>query len=1440
MDRISTNLASTDLRERQAALEQLYNRLTKGRALELKPNVLVVLISNTLNCLKDNGAKVVLLCLDCIKMFLELHSKDFQPILNMSFDMLITKYADGKTSVRNKATELMVYIIRLMGIPAGIEKLCNQLYTKSIRSKENIMFTIMIIHRLFGDEFFNNTDILVKLAALLSDNTESIRVLAVDAFALFAASAGDNVLTNLQVCGVRSDKIDAISERVNSDRYLEGMAAVKEVYDILNENNAIMEGIAEREAMFYGTSGETELSNNMAKMSVNTNTSPRGTMAYNKSAKNRRVVTAASPSTLSSSSKAATFTGAYGQDSPTAGAASPSTGQGTGCLYDPINYLNLLTEGSWPAATKLYSEKEMVKVFDRATACLTKEDDWQDRMKGLGIIQALALGDGMEFQRDFINNLKRCHETLIAQISDLRSVLSKEGCRTVAILAKIMGNSFTSLAELLVPSILKLVVLKIRIMASAADRAMRIILSAVPQGYPKLLPLLLESCTGKNATLRRSAFEYLCMCVALWKTETLDKFVTSMKKAIKTGISDADAGVRKASRHLYWVLQSRSSYGITMRDFLDTLGGQAQRHLHTEYTSSTGNQVVEMDLPLSNSPQSELEVLLSMSRNCPAILSNTVDLNEIITFLETNSTGIESPEPGQYNGNDYSSKESIAGGRNTFPPRNKQESGKTGGRTQNLRKDMDGEAGGIDNGDIVEPYVISESTLSQARQNKQKLPRSSTAPSGGSVTSTTYDPSRSDGYSIGGNTSLGAARRLGGPTRSKTSSNRSRGGNIGNTTSSVPPDPVRISFESVEDDDVVHNRLPAPASDNMSLGGKSAPPLPAELTRTRGVSDNATVFTSNSVPEGNNNNSNALRGATRVLGNKPTSMSSAGGGAQRVVKPVRQLARQTAQRTTGDVGPEVSVGFGGGGLVDAEATRNMISNQKVGEETYSPVDKGDDDLVAMLGGLPQVVSLGEIRGMAEDEHWLTRLKAFSIVNQRLSEATGDGSRDDYQLVGAHMIEGYLELAIVHLGDTHQKVAAEILNTIQLCMEKFSDYGSSKLGVVLAALFHRLADRRQAVREQANTLLNTVRVVYDPEIVVAALSPKITELPDRIKTAVIQFLGVTVPHCGNYFNNPSNTWVFLGRMASVLSTANANTKPSTTLVSAGRRLLELVYNVAPMVVCSQIAALPLQQQSCLKHLLENCVQDIDALVSTASKAPTRSSANAEDGNGMAQVTSLSTDREDQETLSTSDTIGSNIETVEKTPIQRSEVRQMDSSNRTSETAGKPKASPVEQSARDISWLLESLGPSSLRKDKQEAVREVKRLAKSGESEFWRRNFAQIVSVLLEIFHPSHAVSSTATIESKTPQGGHAFNIGPDGKPFPTTGYTPINESMPNGNVTPYGTGSGTKGTTPDSASGGNPMEVTSHAESMHLSCKALLLLVRHRSDQAKVRRFILFL
>ena len=74
-----------------SALDQLYDRLLRMRPFDLKLDILHKLISNTVSCLKDNNAKLVLICLDCIKLFLELHNKDFGPLVNMTFDMLILK-----------------------------------------------------------------------------------------------------------------------------------------------------------------------------------------------------------------------------------------------------------------------------------------------------------------------------------------------------------------------------------------------------------------------------------------------------------------------------------------------------------------------------------------------------------------------------------------------------------------------------------------------------------------------------------------------------------------------------------------------------------------------------------------------------------------------------------------------------------------------------------------------------------------------------------------------------------------------------------------------------------------------------------------------------------------------------------------------------------------------------------------------------------------------------------------------------------------------------------------------------------------------------------------------------------------------------------------------------------------------------------------------------
>ena len=60
------------------------------------------------------------------------------------------------------------------------------------------------------------------------------------------------------------------------------------------------------------------------------------------------------------------------------------------------------------------------------------------------------------------------------------------------------------------------------------------------------------------------------------------------------------------------------------------------------------------------------------------------------------------------------------------------------------------------------------------------------------------------------------------------------------------------------------------------------------------------------------------------------------------------------------------------------------------------------------------------------------------------------------------------------------------------------------------------------RDQANVLLNTTRASYEPNAIIAALSPRIFDIPERMKTALMQYMGVIVPHCTAYFSVPINT------------------------------------------------------------------------------------------------------------------------------------------------------------------------------------------------------------------------------------------------------------------------------------------------------------------------------
>ena len=108
------------------------------------------------------------------------------------------------------------------------------------------------------------------------------------------------------------------------------------------------------------------------------------------------------------------------------------------------------------------------------------------------------------------------------QIADLRSQVCKECCKTIAILSYRLGALFAPIIDLLWAKLSRLVSIKVQVMAKAADSCIRvIILSCQDQ---RLLSHVIEGCDSKAVTLRRVTLEYLCIILATWRKDLIEKY----------------------------------------------------------------------------------------------------------------------------------------------------------------------------------------------------------------------------------------------------------------------------------------------------------------------------------------------------------------------------------------------------------------------------------------------------------------------------------------------------------------------------------------------------------------------------------------------------------------------------------------------------------------------------------------------------------------------------------------------------------------------------------------------------------------------------------------------------------------------------------------------------------------------------------------------------
>ncbi|CAN0506672.1 unnamed protein product, partial [Ectocarpus sp. 8 AP-2014] len=87
------------------------------------------------------------------------------------------------------------------------------------------------------------------------------------------------------------------------------------------------------------------------------------------------------------------------------------------------------------------------------------------------------------------------------QVSENRSAVAREACRCVAVLARCLTDHFGALAELWLPELLRNTTRAV-VVAAAGDEAARAIFGCTKDGFPRLLPYLVDTAKNKSAAIR--------------------------------------------------------------------------------------------------------------------------------------------------------------------------------------------------------------------------------------------------------------------------------------------------------------------------------------------------------------------------------------------------------------------------------------------------------------------------------------------------------------------------------------------------------------------------------------------------------------------------------------------------------------------------------------------------------------------------------------------------------------------------------------------------------------------------------------------------------------------------------------------------------------------------------------------------------------------------
>uniref|UniRef100_A0A3B4BBZ7 TOG domain-containing protein n=1 Tax=Periophthalmus magnuspinnatus TaxID=409849 RepID=A0A3B4BBZ7_9GOBI len=204
---------------------------------------------------------------------------------------------------------------------------------------------------------------------------------------------------------------------------------------------------------------------------------------------------------------------------------------------------------------QIYSNREVEEAMAKVRDVLSDDKrDWELRVAALKKVRSLLLAGAPDFD-SFPAQLRLLEAPFKLSVKDLRSQVVREACITLGHLSSVLRLRFDHAAEAVLPSLLHLLSNSAKVMATSGEAVIRLILRHTH--FPRLIPIITNSCSSKSVAVRRRCFEFLDLQLELWQTSALERHCTVLSETIKKGIHDADSEARSVARKCYWAFHAQ-------------------------------------------------------------------------------------------------------------------------------------------------------------------------------------------------------------------------------------------------------------------------------------------------------------------------------------------------------------------------------------------------------------------------------------------------------------------------------------------------------------------------------------------------------------------------------------------------------------------------------------------------------------------------------------------------------------------------------------------------------------------------------------------------------------------------------------------------------------------------------------------------------------------